>query len=320
MRIVYLGTGDIGNPALTFLLESPNHEVVGVVTQPDRPVGRKMVMTPPTAKLLALEKGVSVEQPEKIRKDLDFLRAWDPEVIVVMAYGQILPQALLDLPSIACINLHASLLPRHRGASPIQAAIREGDPSSGITIMHIAKGLDTGDMIAKLSFNLAPDETGGSLHDRLAEAGPSLLRDVLGMLESGGCPREPQDEALTTYAPKLGREDGYIDWTLPAEAIERTIRAYDPWPGTSSCLLAPDGAKPRRVKIFPPVTIGETTDSSGTPGDIVESAEVLEVRAGCGKTIRISDLQPNGKRRMNAADFLRGTPISDGTKMGELVS
>ena len=232
MRIVFLGTGDIGIPSFRWLLQS-DHEVVGLVTQPDRPVGRKLVMTPPQIKTIAQEAGISVEQPERIRKNLGFLRAWNPEVIVVMAYGQILPVALLELPSLACVNLHASMLPRHRGASPIQAAIREGDLESGVTVMHVAKGLDTGDVILTHSFPLSEEETGGSLHDRLAEAAPGALEEALSLLAKKGreAPRFPQDESLATYAPKLTREDGEIDWARPAVELARKLRAYDPWTG-----------------------------------------------------------------------------------------
>ena len=266
MRIVFLGTGDIALPTLRALIADPHHAVVGVVTQPDKPVGRKQVITPPEIKTLALSHGIPVEQPERIRKKaaLATIAAWNPEVIVVMAYGQILPKALLDMPSVACLNLHASLLPRHRGAAPVQAAIRDGDAQSGITVMHIAEGLDTGDMVLQHAFDLAPDETGQSLHDRLAACAPKALSEALELLESGNAPRTIQDERHMTHTGKLTRDDGILDWSKPAGELERLIRAYHPWPGTLA-FFEENGTK-RRLKVFPPVSVMAPKDPNAQPG------------------------------------------------------
>lgn len=315
MRIVYLGTGDIGLPALRWLVGS-RHEVVGIVTQPDRPVGRKQVMTPPQIKVVANAVPIPVRQPEKVGEDLDAARDWSPDVLVVMAYGQILPQAVLELPAVACINLHASLLPRHRGASPIQAAIRAGDAESGITVMHVAKGLDEGDVILSHPITLNADETGGSLHDRLAELAPGALAEALDLLEAGEARRFPQDGQLVTYAPKLGRTDGRIDWHLPAVELERVIRAYDPWPG-SSTILPPgaDGRGPgRQLKIFPPARLVEGT---GRPGEVLTATGGrLVVAAGGGQALALFEVQPEGSRRMKTDAFLAGCPLTPGDRLG----
>jgi len=322
MRIAFLGTGDIALPSLRWLLASEDHEVVGVVTQPDRPVGRKQVLTPSEIKLLALEASIPVAQPERIKKDLDFLREWNPEIIVVMAYGQILPKALLELPPVACINLHASLLPRHRGAAPIQAAIREGDQHSGITIMHIAPGLDTGDIILKHDFALALDETGGSLHDRLADIAPVALEKALKQLADSTASREVQDEAQTTYSPKLTREDGEIDWTKSAEELARQIRAHDPWPGSGTSLPATEGQKPKRLKLFPPVfAVSSEDDKSRAPGEVLGLVDRGDGKVGLGictgsDTLVIGEVQPNGKKRMPAKDWLLGRPVEVGQCLG----
>lgn len=305
MRIVFMGTGEISLPTLRSLLDAPQHEIVGVVTQPDKPIGRKQVITPPEVKVLAQAHGIPVEQPERVRKpeSLASIEAWQPEVIVVMAYGQILPKALLEMPSVACLNLHASLLPRHRGAAPIQAAIRDGDPQSGITIMHIAEGLDTGDIVLQHPFDLAPDETGQSLHDRLAEAAPAALTEALTLLEKGTATRTPQEEALMTHTGKLGREDGILDWSLSAQALERSIRAFDPWPGTLAYLG--EGKERKRVKIFPPVAVitSEAEQAIGTLTPTEDGHWIVQTGEGA---LQLSEIQVEGKRRMPIAHFCQG--------------
>ena len=320
MRIVFLGTGEIGLPSLHWLLgQSDRNPVVGVYTQPDKPVGRKQVLTPPEVKTVAQAAGIPVFQPESLRKNPDALAefaALEPDLAVVMAYGQILPRALLETPRIACVNLHASLLPRHRGASPIQAAIREGDTETGITLMHVVPALDAGDMILKHTLPITATTTGGSLHDALAEIGPPLLAEGLPLLESGDAISQAQDESLVTYAPKLGRADGVIDWSQPAEVIERTIRAYDPWPGTSTRFPTEKG--PAQLKLFPLAT--RVDDAPGEkPGDVAADAEgnALLVRCGGGSALRFSgDLQLEGRKRLSAAEFLRGQPLPPGTNLG----
>src|SRR6267143_332977 len=245
MRILFIGTGEIGLPALSALLES-EHEVVGVVTQPDKPAGRdQRVEAPPIKKALAGTK-MLILQPARIkdRESIEQIRALTPDVIVVMAYGQILPRNVLEIPPTACLNLHASLLPRHRGAAPIQAAIAAGDRETGITVMYMDEGLDTGDILLQRKIDILPSDTGATLHDRLAEVAPEALLESLRLLAGGNAPRIPQDKALATYAPKLNREAGKIDWNESAETSERRIRAYNPWPGAFTEFAG------RNLKIF----------------------------------------------------------------------
>jgi methionyl-tRNA formyltransferase len=226
-RLVFLGTGDIAVPSFSVLLD---RNLVGLVTQPDKPVGRKQVITAPPIKTLALEHGVRVFQPKKVSDSgfLAELKSLEPDIIIVMAYGQILSQAFLDIPRVACINLHASLLPKYRGAACIQAAIDAGDSHTGITVMHVVKALDAGDVILQREILIGRDETGGSLHDRLAELAPGAMLEVIDRLMDGTAMRTPQDPAQVSYIPKLMRSDGEIDWSMSAQALERRIRAYDP--------------------------------------------------------------------------------------------
>src|SRR6266567_3812345 len=239
MRIVFIGTGEIGVPTLEALLKS-EHDVVGVVTQPDKPVGRAQQIEPPPIKKALMDnapsgRGLSLPilQLAKIKdpQAIEQIRALVPDVIVVMAYGQILPRDVLEIPKIACLNLHASLLPRWRGAAPIQAAIAAGDRKTGITVMYMDEGLDTGDILLQRTIDILPDDTGGSLQDRLAQIAPEALLESLRMLEKNSAPRIPQDNEKDNWAPKLKREHGRIDWSELAEAIERKIRAFNPWPG-----------------------------------------------------------------------------------------
>jgi methionyl-tRNA formyltransferase len=313
MRIVFMGTGEIALPSLRLLLQdSPDRELVGVYTQPDKKIGRKQVVTPPEVKLLAEEAGIPVFQPLRFRDDedaLETLRDLNPDIIVVMAYGQILPEAVIEAQTIACVNLHASLLPRHRGASPIQAAIREGDEESGITLMHVVEKLDAGEMILKHLTAIRSDDTGGSLHDRLAELGPAVLEEGLPLLARGSTQSIPQDEALTTYAGKLEREDGHINWSQPAETIERLIRAYDPWPGSYMEIAIQD--RVRKCKIYPKCEA--ISESIGDPGSLRSDGKTLTIACGSGSLQLNGDLQLEGKKRLPVADFLRGTQLPDKT-------
>src|SRR6266511_5035827 len=233
MRIVFIGAGEIGVPTLQALLRSSEHKITAVVTQLDKPVGRAQQIEPTPIKRALAGTKISILQPERIkdRQAIEEIRALQPDAIVVMAYGQILPREMLEIPRIACLNLHASLLPRWRGAAPIQAAIAAGDPETGITVMYMAEGLDTGDILIQRKIEILLADTGGSLHDRLAQIAPEALLDALQMLAKGNAPPIPQDNALATYPPKLTRDDGKIDWSEPAEIIERKIRAFNPWPG-----------------------------------------------------------------------------------------
>jgi methionyl-tRNA formyltransferase len=300
MRIVFIGAGEIGVPTLQALLRSSEHELGGVVTQPDKPVGRAQRIEPTPIKRALTGSKIPVLQPARIkdRQAIEEIRALQPDAIVVMAYGQILPREVLEIPRIACLNLHASLLPRWRGAAPIQAAIAAGDSVTGVTVMYMAEGLDTGDILLQREIDILPTDTGGSLHDRLAQIAPNALLDALQMLAKGNAPRIPQDIALATYAPKLTRDDGKIDWSQPAEIIERKIRAFNPWPGAFSEIAAPGV---RKLKIFSAATV----DLSGKPGEFLRSGKELIVAAG-KNALSLNEVQPEGKRRMDAAAFLRG--------------
>ncbi len=301
MRVVFIGTGGIGLPALRALLDSPRHEVVGAVTQPDKPVGRAQRLQASPIKEELAPRAVPILQPRRIRDEVEAIRALDPEVIVVMAYGQILPKSVLEIPPVACLNLHASLLPRHRGAAPIQAAIAAGDASSGVTIMYMDEGLDTGDILSQTALALAPNEIGGSLHDRLAQLAPAPLLAALDQLAAGTAPRMPQAADRATYAPKLERGQGRIDWTEPATTLERKIRAFDPWPGTFTSVTE-SGGKSRHLKIFRGALVAENT---GEPGTISRPNDTVVVATGEG-ALRLEEVQLEGKRRMSASEFFRG--------------
>ena len=309
MRIVFIGTGEIGVPTLEALLKS-EHDVVGVVTQPDKPVGRAQQIEPPPIKKALTDNApnasptrtgralpLPILQPAKIRdpQAIEQIRALVPDVIVVMAYGQILPRDVLAIPKIACLNLHASLLPRWRGAAPIQAAVAAGDQETGITVMYMDEGLDTGDVLLRRTIDILPADTGGSLHDRLAQIAPEALLESLQMLERNSAQRIPQDNAQATSAPKLKREHGRIDWSEPAEVIERKIRASNPWPGAFMQI------NNRNLKIFS----ASVVDLSGRPGEILRSEKELIVAAG-KSALSLGEVQLEGKRRMSAAEFLRG--------------
>jgi methionyl-tRNA formyltransferase len=299
MNLVLIATGDIALPALRHLLEH-GPRPLALVTQPDKPVGRHQVLTPPSIKVEALAAGIPVLQPEKIGDIVPELAAMRPDVLVVMAYGQILRDNVLTLPRKAIINLHASLLPKYRGAACIQAAIAAGDSESGVTVMHVVRKLDAGDMILARKLPLRPDETGGSLHDRLAEIAPAALAEALEQLAAGTAARIPQNEEDSSYVSKLERDDGRLDWSLDAAVIERRIRAYDPWPGTFTISLE-DGS-PKRLKIFPPVRV---VDLDLPPGEIQTPDGRFVIGCGTG-ALRLESVQPEGGRRMSAADYLRG--------------
>ncbi|WP_038160270.1 methionyl-tRNA formyltransferase [Verrucomicrobium sp. BvORR106] len=310
MRIVFLGTGDIGLPSLEHLLTATSHEVVAVVTQPDKPVGRKQVLTPPAVKVRALEAGIPVLQPQRLRtpENVAALAEYQADVFVVVAYGQILSRQVLDLPRLACLNIHASILPRHRGASPIQAAIREGDAESGVTIMWMDAGLDTGPILLQDCFPLNPEETGGSLHDRLAQLAPSSLDKALALIETGTAPKIPQDNDLSTHCKKLEREHGHLDWQRPAAELERLIRAYQPWPGTFSRL--PVGDKLLQLKVLR-AQVADASSPAADPGALQIAQGRLFVSCGDG-ALELLDVQLEGRKPMPARDFLRGQGALEG--------
>lgn len=309
MKIIYMGTPDFAVPALEALAEA-GHEIGYVVTQPDavRDRGKKVKMTPVKEK--ALELGVEVLQPEKVKGDDEFfntIAAYEPDLIAVAAYGQILPKNVLDLPKLGCVNIHGSLLPRWRGAAPIQRSIEAGDEETGITIMYMEEGLDTGAMLSKQSTPIA-DKNGEQLHDELAAMGAKLLVETLPKLEAGELTPEPQNDALSTYAKMLSKKEGHIDFNKTPEEIERMIRAFDSWPGA----YASYGEKV--MKIWKAEVKSEINDA--TPGTITAvTKDGIEIAAG-GSTLIARVIQMPGKKRVAVADYLKGNSVEIGTVLG----
>ena len=263
------------------------------------------MLTPPQVKVRALAAGIQVIQPPKIRHAVEELKAFNADVAVVVAYGQILSRAVLDVPKFGCLNIHASLLPRHRGAAPIQAAIRDGDAETGVTIMFMDEGLDTGDILLMKRLPITADDTGGSLHDKIALQAPAALEEALDLLATGHPPREKQDAAQATHVRKLTRQDGRIDWARPAIELDRLVRAFTPWPGTS-CMLKDAQMKIHRAQLIP------DADACPAPGTIV-SADAHGIVVSCGSgLLNLLEVQIEGGKRLPAADFLRGHPLQAG--------
>jgi methionyl-tRNA formyltransferase len=304
MRAVFIGTGDIALPSFRWLLDAPGIEVAALVTQPDKPVGRHQELQPPAIKRLALERGIRVLQPVKLRTpdSVAEVQALDADLIVVMAYGQILPKDVLDAAHVACLNLHASLLPRWRGAAPIQAAIEAGDETTGITVMYMDEGLDTGDILLMSEIPIAPTDTGGSLHDRLAERAPHALAEAVVLLRTGSAPRRTQPKEGVTYAAKLSREHGHLDFSAGRIAIDRKVRAMNPWPAASTTI---DG---KRLKIFAATPLDQPALAAG---ELRTRNDGLLIGTGDG-CVLATDVQLEGKKRMSARDFLRGHTVSAG--------
>ena len=306
-----MGTPDFSVGALKALAEN-GYEIAGVVTQPDKPRGRGKASAMTPVKEAALELGLTVYQPSRVREQsfMDTVRALNPDVIVVSAFGQIIPKALLELPRYGCVNIHASLLPKYRGAAPIQWAVMDGEPVSGVTIMQMDEGLDTGDMLAKTEVPLDPDETGGSLFDKLSRAGAELLIRTLPALEQGTLTPEKQPlESPTAYARMIRKEDGRIDWNLEAEAIERRIRGLNPWPSAYTELTGKI-LKIWRAEVLP-------KESGQTPGTVTEAGKGgFCVQTGKG-VLRLLEVQLEGKKRMDAQAFLRGFHAAPGMKLEE---
>lgn len=318
MRIVMLATGDIAIPSFR-VLRKGNH-LVALVTQPDRPVGRHQTLTPPRVKECAQEQGIPVLQPESLKSpdSIAALKAFRPDYLVVIAYGQILSQEVIGIPRKACINVHASLLPRHRGASCVQAAIDAGDAETGVTIMHVVRKLDAGDIILQEKLPLKGIETADELHDMLAELAPKALMQALQNLESGKALREEQDEQLASYAPKLLRADGKIDWNQPSFIIARKIRAYHSWPGSFTTYPSVRKGDDRLLKIYPPVDVVSImpVKSGAVPGEVIKSGQDGLYVACHPGIIRINTLQPEGRRKMNAESFFSGHSIYPGMILG----
>lgn len=298
-----MGTPDFAVPTLESLIKG-GHEVIAAVTQPDKPKGRgkAVLMTPVKEK--ALEYNIPVYQPVKAR-DPEFialLEEMNPDVIVVVAFGQILPKAILDIPKYGCVNVHASLLPKYRGAAPIQWAVIDGEEVSGVTTMQMDEGLDTGDMLEKVEYVLDPKETGGSLFDKLSTLGGELILSTLEKLENGTITRTPQGDAVTSYAKMLQKSMGKIDWSMEAVKIERLIRGLNPWPSAYTSL------KGKTVKIWAAEV--EEGQPTGNPGRVTVTKDQLLVECGEG-FLSITELQLEGKKRMDTAAFLRGFTVED---------
>lgn len=280
------------------------HEVVAVVTQPDRPKGRDLKPGPPPVKVVAERFGLPVQQPLKIREPaaVEALRGAQPDLIIVVAYGQILPRSVLAIPRLGCVNVHTSLLPRWRGAAPIQYAILHGDAETGVTTMYMDEHMDTGDIILQRAQLIHADDTSATLHDRLAKLGAVLLEETVTLIAESKAPRARQDEAKATYAKKIAKEDGRIDWTKPAVEIERQIRAFDPWPGSHTHM------GDLLLKIWKAEIIGGAT---GQPGEVLTDFIVVTGQGG----LRILELQPANSKRMAAEAFLRGHKIEVGAAL-----
>ena len=302
LKIIFAGTPDFSVPSLQSLIES-QHEVVAVYTQPDRPAGRGRKLTASPVKQCAEQAGLPVEQPESMKEEVaqQTLATYQADIMVVVAYGQLLPPVVLETPDLGCINVHASLLPRWRGAAPIQRAIIAGDTETGVTIMQMAKGLDTGDMLAKVAIPIDPNETAAELHDRLAVLGNEALIGVIEQLQSGTAKPEVQDESLSCYASKLSKDEAPLNWAEAVEVCQRQISAFNPFPVATAQL----GEETLRIWCS---KIIDTDSVSAEPGTILSADKHgIKVQTGAG-VLDILELQAPGKKRMMAADFVNARP------------
>ena len=307
MRIVFMSTPDFAVPSLQALIDA-GHDVCAVYTQPDKPQGRKQILTAPPVKTLALEHDIPVFQPNTLKNgdEQARLRELAPEVIIVVAYGKLLPKAVLDIPPHGCINVHGSLLPRWRGAAPIQWAVIAGDEMAGVTTMQMAEGLDTGDMLLTYETKVGEKETAGELFDRLAQSGAELLTQTLVKLDEI-TPR-PQDDAQSCYAHMLDKQMAVIDWNKSAHEIDCLIRGLNPWPIALTTLSG------ERLKVF----AAEKAAGNGEPGTVLEADPKKGLTVACGEgALRLTEIQLVGGKRMKANDFLRGHAIEVGTKLGD---
>lgn len=303
MKILFMGTPDFAVPSLQALIEA-GHEIVGVFTQPDKPKNRGMKLLPTPVKVVALEHDIPVFQPTKLRDGtaLETIQSLAPELIVVAAYGRILPQEILDYPKLGCINVHSSLLPKYRGSAPIHWAILNGDAESGVTIMNVVLELDAGDIISQSVTPIDPDETVETLHDRLADMGAKLLVDTVVSIANGTATRTPQQADLVTHAPMLSRALSPMDWGRPARELHNQVRGLIPWPAAVTELNG------TRCKIFSTSVLEETTGKE--PGTVIAADKKgLKIACGGGTVLQINELQADGGKRLKAADYLRGHPI-----------
>ncbi|MDD5796080.1 MAG: methionyl-tRNA formyltransferase [Oscillospiraceae bacterium] len=303
MNIIFMGTPDFAVPALEKLVAS-EHNVTAVFTQPDKPRGRKMVLTPPEVKACALKHGIKVYQPDSLKdgKTLEIIKDCNPDVIVVAAYGKILPKEILDYPKYGCVNIHGSLLPKYRGAAPIQRAVLDGESETGVTTMQMAEGLDTGDMLLVYKTPILPDETSGELFDRLALAGADLLLDTLEGLEKGEIVPQKQNDSLSSYANMIDKSMCPIDFNKTAQAVHNQVRGLNPWPVATAQING------KRLKIYKT----KLSSLKGNPGEVI-SLKPLTV-ACKENSVEIITLQPEGKKIMDSKAYLTGNKISLGDK------
>lgn len=306
MRVIFMGTPDFSVGIMEAMAER-GHEIVLAVTQPDKPKGRGGAVSCSPVKEAAVARNIPVFQPVKIREpeNIAVLREHKPDMIVVAAFGQILPEEILSMAPYGCINVHASLLPKYRGASPIQWAVLDGEKESGVTIMRMDTGVDTGDMIAQKAVTLAQDETAGSLFDKLSELGASLLCETMETIENGTAVYTPQDHSKATHTKKIEKSMGKMDWKQPAEVLERRVRGLCPWPGAYT------GCNGKTLKIWKAAVRPGECGQNAAPGTVVETKDAVAVQTGDG-VLLLTEVQLEGKKRMDAAAFLRGYPLKQG--------
>jgi methionyl-tRNA formyltransferase len=311
LRLVFMGTPEFAVPSLRVLFEG-EESVVGVFTQPDQPSGRGMTLHAPPVKVLAESHHIPVFQPSKLRAPevLTRLQEWQPDLIIVVAYGKMLPNTILEFPPHGCMNVHASLLPKYRGAAPIQWAIAQGERETGVTIMRISERMDAGDILLQRTLPIEKSDTGGSLHDKLSHLGAEALKEALQLFKQGQLSARQQNESEVTYAPIIKKEDGRIDWTQEALVIERRIRAFNPWPSAYSTIQG------KLLKIFKAHPETEAPHTSVPPGTVTEVSSVHLLVATGGGQLAVEEVQLEGKKRMSIEEFLRGHAIQRGAVLG----
>jgi methionyl-tRNA formyltransferase len=311
MRLVFMGSGEFALPSLEALLAS-RHAVAALVTQPDKPAGRGHALRRTPTKILALARGIEVHQPARVRTEesVALVRELGPECIVVVAYGQIIPRSILEIPPRGILNVHGSLLPRYRGAAPVQWAIARGETETGVTTMLMDEGLDTGPILLQRSVPILEEDTGGSLEEKLAAIGADLLLETLARLEQGALVPAPQDESRSTLAPRITREDGRVDWSWTARRIHDRARAFDPWPNAWAQV---DGAP---LKLWKTLVVEDAIGESGEPGTILRiDAGGAHVACGEGTRLALLEVQSPGKARVSGADFARGKRLVPGSRL-----
>jgi methionyl-tRNA formyltransferase len=313
VKAVFFGTAEIARPSLAALHSSGFAKVIAVVSQPDRPSGRDLKLHPTPVKALAIERGIPVLQPERARSEefLAKLRELKPDVIVVMAYGQILPASLLEIPAHGCVNIHTSILPKYRGAAPIQWAILKGDSETGVTLMKMDAGMDTGPIIAIARTPISPTDDAQTIHDRLGEIGAQLLVEKLPAYLNGSLQPTPQPEGAT-HARKITKEDGRLNWNEPARALWNKVRALTPWPGTYTYL--PATPKPLLLKIWK----ADVVETTGSPGEILNISKVGLVIGTASESLRLLEVQREGAKRLPIRDFLPGAQFQVGQKLDQI--